>query len=295
MDRLVSYDDASVIAEIQRVAATMPNGPITKRAFDAVARVSSSTVVARFGGWENALVCAGLEGRYGGRRVSVKMREQRGRSASQDDIVAELRSVAEKVGSTTVTMEDLARFGEHFSPRVVTSRFGTWRAALQAAGLELSERGYRWTDNDYFDNLLDVWTHYGRPPTYAEMGKPPSHISAGGYEKRFGSWGRAKTAFVERVNSDLALGEEETTPAPRVPTPPRPRQEDQRTIPVGLRYRVLLRDSFKCVLCGRAPATDPTTVLHVDHVLAFTRGGKTRIDNLRTLCRDCNLGKRAGD
>jgi 5-methylcytosine-specific restriction endonuclease McrA len=33
----------------------------------------------------------------------------------------------------------------------------------------------------------------------------------------------------------------------------------------------------------------------VDHIVAFSRGGKTREDNLRTLCADCNKGKGADD
>jgi 5-methylcytosine-specific restriction endonuclease McrA len=58
---------------------------------------------------------------------------------------------------------------------------------------------------------------------------------------------------------------------------------------------VLRRDRFRCVTCGRSPATDLGCVLHVDHVVAFSREGKTREDNLRTLCDDCNLGKSDGD
>ena len=32
--------------------------------------------------------------------------------------------------------------------------------------------------------------------------------------------------------------------------------------------------------------------LHVDHIKPVSKGGKTVRDNLRTLCEDCNLGKR---
>ena len=58
-----------------------------------------------------------------------------------------------------------------------------------------------------------------------------------------------------------------------------------------LRFLVMRRDHFKCVLCGRTPATDPTTELHIDHIVAWSKHGRTEINNLRTLCSRCNLGK----
>jgi 5-methylcytosine-specific restriction endonuclease McrA len=71
------------------------------------------------------------------------------------------------------------------------------------------------------------------------------------------------------------------------------RVADKREIPLGIRYSVLRRDNFKCVLCGNSPATDPTCVLHVDHIHPSSKGGKTVVENLRTLCEHCNVGKGA--
>ena len=59
----------------------------------------------------------------------------------------------------------------------------------------------------------------------------------------------------------------------------------------SLRYDVLKRDGFRCVLCGRT--ANDGVVLHVDHILPIARGGKTEKSNLRTLCEYCNLGKSA--
>lgn len=58
----------------------------------------------------------------------------------------------------------------------------------------------------------------------------------------------------------------------------------------SLRYDVLKRDGFRCVLCG-ATARDGAK-LHVDHIVPVSKGGKTVMSNLRTLCDRCNLGKR---
>jgi len=32
-------------------------------------------------------------------------------------------------------------------------------------------------------------------------------------------------------------------------------------------------------------------VLHIDHVLPVSRGGLATLENLRTLCEKCNLGR----
>lgn len=294
LDRLVSYDDESILVEIRRVAELVPGIALHRTEFDKLSRVKSSTIVRRFGGWQRALESAGLSDRYSGKTVSAKMRHQRGKSLTEAEITSELRRIAAEVGSDTVTVDHIKR-SELLSPRVVVSRFGTWRAAVEAAGLTLSSRGRRWTDDDYYENLLAVWTHHGRAPKYREMDSPPSRITSGGYEAKFGTWVKAKQAFVDRINQDIEQGDQETAPQPKEPTQQKPRQEDQRVIPIGLRYKVLRRDRFRCVLCGRSPATDTACQLHVDHIIAFSRGGKTREDNLRSLCADCNGGKRDGD
>lgn len=60
----------------------------------------------------------------------------------------------------------------------------------------------------------------------------------------------------------------------------------------SIRYDVMKRDGFRCVLCG-ASSLDDGVKLHVDHILPVAKGGKTEMSNLRTLCERCNLGKGA--
>lgn len=64
-----------------------------------------------------------------------------------------------------------------------------------------------------------------------------------------------------------------------------------------LRIEVLERDGYTCVLCG-ATAGDPSTYnpnrkirLHIDHILPDSQQGKPKLENLRTLCSDCNQGR----
>lgn len=51
--------------------------------------------------------------------------------------------------------------------------------------------------------------------------------------------------------------------------------------------RVLARDGIRCVRCGSEDN------LHVDHIDPWSKGGKTVLENLQTLCRPCNSRKGA--
>ena len=64
-----------------------------------------------------------------------------------------------------------------------------------------------------------------------------------------------------------------------------------RVISDKLRYQVLKRDNFKCCACGASPAKNPAVELHIDHILPWSKGGETTLENLQTLCSKCNIGK----
>ena len=67
------------------------------------------------------------------------------------------------------------------------------------------------------------------------------------------------------------------------------REIERSKLNASLRYDVMQRDGFKCKLCGASAANG--AVLHVDHIVPVSKGGKTEMSNLRTLCDMCNLGK----
>ena len=60
-------------------------------------------------------------------------------------------------------------------------------------------------------------------------------------------------------------------------------------IPRGLRHEVFKRDNYKCVECGASKEDGAT--LHIDHKIPVSKGGTDELDNLQTLCSDCNLNK----
>ena len=64
-------------------------------------------------------------------------------------------------------------------------------------------------------------------------------------------------------------------------------KEREGRIPLsrGLRDQVLKRDGYRCVKCG---ASHKDKRLEVDHIIPVAKGGTNDIDNLRTLCWECN-------
>ena len=68
------------------------------------------------------------------------------------------------------------------------------------------------------------------------------------------------------------------------------KQNFPKTLNKSLRYFILKRDDFKCTACGKS---GKEILLHVDHIIPKKKHGLNNLDNLRTLCIDCNLGKGA--
>jgi hypothetical protein len=286
---LESYDDEALLDELRRVAALLDNPKLTMKDFTANAKVHGSTLQKRFGSWKAALQAADLP----------EYVDQRYVKKSEKQILVAIKRTAEKLGKDSITLREFeAHSGLTGGP--VRRIFGSWASALAAAGMEQSALGKRYSDEECFENMLTVWTHYGRVPKHDEMNEPPSVVGSKAYTRRWGTWRKAVGAFVGRVNSVETKGDnsEESADAyaGEKDSPlkaPKRESRGPRDIPLALRYYVLKRDDFRCVVCGASPAITRGVVLHVDHVHPWSKGGATVADNLRSTCQACNLGKGA--
>jgi hypothetical protein len=63
---------------------------------------------------------------------------------------------------------------------------------------------------------------------------------------------------------------------------------ERQAISKRMRFEIFKRDSFTCQYCGKQ---SPDVVLHVDHIMPVSKGGKNTLINLITSCIDCNQGK----
>jgi hypothetical protein len=201
-----------------------------------------------------------------------------GMPVSDADLLEDLKRVSTQIGRDTVPQK------VYRDDTTVISHFRTWNGALTKAGLNVSHEN-DYSDEKLFENLLVLWQHYGRQPRRSELASHPSTISQSPYARRFGSWSTALQRFVEFANASEA----EPVKSDQVETPTSRRTP--RDPSLRLRFKVLQRDQFRCVQCGASPAKTPDIVLHVDHVVAWSKGGETTEENLQTLCSKCNLGK----
>ena len=100
----------------------------------------------------------------------------------------------------------------------------------------------------------------------------------------------------ERAGRNPKTGEVVTVPACKYPAfvaakAVKEKQRRRRDPSARLRFEVLVRDRSTCRLCGASPLKDPSVTLHIDHIIPWSKGGDTTMENLQTLCSKCNLGK----
>lgn len=209
------------------------------------------------------------------------------RNTSDEELLNDLKAVSNIINKDTVTMEEYNQYGKYHST-TLTRRFGSWFLCLQKAQLQMSRSKIGISNEALFDNIEKVWIKLGKQPSYAQM-EEYGEFSIGTYTKRFGGWRKALEAFVDYVNStEIKIDESEQTSDT---TSDVANHITRRAINLRMRFIVMKRDNFKCCMCGRSPATTPGLELHIDHIIPWSKGGETVIDNLQTLCSDCNLGK----
>ena len=236
---------------------------------------------------------------------------------SDEELLDDLRKVAAANDNISISIYDA---NGKFSGATLQDRFGSWSGGLKEAGLG-SYRPKKISDDELFKNLEEVWLKLGRQPKYEELKSPLSPFWGSTYQRQFGTWTKALQRFTEVANGeptevelnsstkdtksisdsevisstkgevvDEAKSAEVELEAPTF-VEEGIKHKTKRDINWRTRWQVLNRDYFRCVSCGLSPAIAPGTILHVDHIKPWSKGGETVLDNLQTLCATCNLGK----
>lgn len=111
---------------------------------------------------------------------------------------------------------------------------------------------------------------------------PVTHVSVFWYDDQWDeSTGMHHIVPIDRIFYECEEPEEETRPVAVQPEIVYTRI----VIPEPQRNMIFDRDGYKCVKCGS------TDNLQIDHIIPFSKGGKTEADNLQTLCKICNVKK----
>ncbi len=161
-------------------------------------------------------------------------------------------------------------------------RFGSWNKALRIIGVEGGhERKY--THEELVENLENIWKELKFPPGKRQLAKYGKKISEHPYNR---IWGSVKSACEQialfhngKITREQLLLKSST-------------KNERKAIPLKVRWVVLKRDNYTCKKCGRSPGKDQTTELEIDHIMPIAKNGTNHIDNLETLCHECNQGKK---
>jgi hypothetical protein len=204
----------------------------------------------------------------------------------EEVLISDLQKTAAKLGKKRMSYLDYERRGS-YNGTTERKRFGSWNKALLKAGLKTFVPVSK---EELLLNLKHVWDKLKRQPLKKEMLKPLSQYSISRYTTRFGSWIAALETFAAKQQAkgkaygpliDYISGRRKNG-----------KGTERNYVSKSMRFDVMKRDNFRCRLCGASPATDTKAVLHIDHIIPLSRGGKNMISNLWTLCKECNYGKR---
>jgi hypothetical protein len=159
-----------------------------------------------------------------------------------------------------------------------------------------------------FKEIERIWVDLGHRPSKDDWNSARPKISYNAYRRRFRGWQNACLRFIEhQMRRATAAGVAEQVPTVQAgdtadvvrPLPDRPSGTDLCGAPADRRdpshaliKKVWKRDGFRCRRCGRSPATHFGVVLEMDHVVPWVQGGRTTLENLQTLCSNCNRSKR---
>ena len=206
------------------------------------------------------------------------------RNIPNEELLADVKNIASTYGLTTMSQDIYVQYGK-FHPTTLIRRFGSWFKVLELCDLKPSRSRINIPNEELFANIEQIWLTLGRQPKYSDIQKPLSLFSVGTYEQRFGSWYNALDAFV------IYMSEEESVIKPNVRiNKDGIKHTTKREPSARLKVQVLMRDGNRCRLCG-VECNDGLHNIHFDHIIPWSKGGETTLDNLQVLCSVCNLAK----
>jgi hypothetical protein len=254
---------------------------ITISLYKKYGKYSYTTFQRRFGSFTNALKQAGL---------SISKVQTNHFTVTKEEIISDMKSLYSKMGE--LTSKNYDKKGKYGVARIY-KLFGSWESALLEADIPLKGGSKHISDLDLFKEIENIWIKLGRQPTSTDIKNGISLYSLNTFSRRFGSWRNALECFVSYINETTDEDTETVIIESHLINENKSeyKHSTNRDVNLRLRFQVMKRDNFKCCNCGRSPATTQGLELHIDHIKPWAKGGETVIDNLQTLCQDCNLGK----
>lgn len=274
-----------LIDDLIRVSQMLNKSYISKSEYESNGKYSVTPFLRRFGSWINTLSAAGLETN---RTKTDYLR------ISDNSLIEDMKIVSKVLGKESISTKDYSENG-NYRVQTILSRFGSWNKALKHA--ELQQTRYKEiSDIEIFEEIERIWVKKGSQPTTTDIKNGISKYSVNTYLRRFGGWRNALKSFLDYINEEYVFAEKlqkckENNANHIKGEKSNSHHLTSRDPNLRLKFLVMKRDNFKCCMCGRSPATTVSLELHIDHIVPWSKGGETVMDNLQTLCSDCNLGK----
>jgi len=175
------YTDERLIEILRNLAAELGRPPTGKEMLARPGLPSPSTYVCRFGSWSKAKAAAGLDPR----------RRRRPQIYTDEQLLDILRDLAAELNRPPTQLE-LAACRDVPSPAAYYSHFGSWNAALEAAGLEARHQHTpAYDDEQLLAILRDLAAELNKTPTCRDLAIRRDLPASSVYDRHFGSWNRA--------------------------------------------------------------------------------------------------------
>ena len=205
---------------------------------------------------------------------------------TKEIIIEDIKAVMASLNKTTLSINDYDNHGSYSSSTVIR-KFGTWNNILTLLNIPLNNVFYN--DQDFINNIKDAWLKKGKQPTRRDMDdKTLSHISSNAYLRKYGTWYNALETFVKYITEteDYSLEDKEVCSDKQCQISHKTKREPSDR----LKIQVLMRDGNRCKLCG-IKCNDGLHNIHFDHIIPWSKGGETTLENLQVLCSACNEAK----
>ena len=199
------------------------------------------------------------------------------------ELLSSLEKYAEKVNFRYFPTTEYDKWREKIvGTGTFCDRFGSWKKALKIIGIE-GGRERKYSPEELIQNLENIWKEIGYPPGKRQLVKYGQRISERPYNR---NWGSVRIACQLVANHhDGKISRQELLNGISG-------KNIREAIPLNIRWKVLKNDNYSCRKCGQSPAKNNNVELEIDHILPIAKGGTNDYQNLQTLCRKCNQGKK---
>jgi DNA-binding XRE family transcriptional regulator len=138
----------------------------------------------RFESWEQALQEAG----FSAEAIERSTQGHKQKAYTDEKLLGELRELADKIGRPPQCDEVEER--ADISTHTLRRHFGSFNNALRAAGLSVTNP--RYSREELLEYIRELTAKQLKPPTTDEMHDAEGVPNPNTYQRRFGSWKRAK-------------------------------------------------------------------------------------------------------